>query len=138
MNAHRYPTNSTRTLNDAMEFDHVIQVHADGTVTDGPAGIYAPEMEDDYDYDGGSFIYSHGASEREWSPMYGYSGQYGYSGPIMHASEFIGGRMADDILAEPGLYVVVIVPGGCDDSDDCTDGCTCEPEPAGWVVLRSV
>lgn len=35
-----------------MEFDHVAEVHADGTVTDAPSDLYAPEVYDD-DVSGG-------------------------------------------------------------------------------------
>jgi hypothetical protein len=83
-------------LSDLMEFDHPVTVHEDGTVTDGPAGIYAPTLYDD-ELDSSS-----------WELMNGYSGQYGYGGPIMHPSEFIGGGMARDILAEPGTYVAIV------------------------------
>lgn len=32
------------TLNDLMEFDHPVYVNADGTVTDPPCPLYAPEL----------------------------------------------------------------------------------------------
>jgi len=98
------------TLNDMMEFDHVIRVHADGTVTDEP-GVYAPDLHDDDEPIG-------------WTLLDGYSGQYGYSGPIMHASEYIGGGLARDILATPGVYVALVNYL----SDD--------EEPEGWAVAR--
>lgn len=97
-------------LNAVMEFDHVIQVHADGTVTDA-TGIYAPDLHD-------------GDVGTGWTLLNGYSGQYCYAGPIMHASEYIGGRMADDILAMPGVYVA-LVDYPLDDT-----------EPGGWAVAR--
>lgn len=95
-------------LNAVMEFDHVIEVHADGTVTDD-TGLHAPELFDSEVGDG-------------WTLMDGYSGQDRYSGPIMHASESIGGSMADDILSNPGFYVA-LVDTPADDS-----------EPDGWAV----
>lgn len=99
-----------QTLNAIMEFDHVIRVHRDGSVTDEP-GTSAPEAWD-------------GEVSEGWTLLNGYSGQCGYSGPIMHASEYIGGRMARDILAEPGVYVAILdYP-----SDD--------PEPTGWAVAQ--
>lgn len=105
-------TNVNRdNLNSVMEFDHVIRVHADGTVTD--AAEYAPELCD-------------GAlpADSPWSLMTGYTGQYGYRGPIMHPSEFIGGGMADDILSTPGLYVALInyTSDPADWCDDCRPG----------------
>lgn len=101
--------NVTReTLNNFMEFDHVIRVHPDGTVSE-PEGIYAPELHEGE------------LSGNGWTLLNGYSGQQGYRGPIMHASEFIGGGMADDILSAPGLYVSLV--------DGTDDG-----EPEGWAV----
>lgn len=99
-------------LNDVMEFDHVVMVRDDGTVTDGPAGVYAPELFD------GELM------GEGWELLDGYSGQYRYSGPIMHSSEYIGGSMERDILAEPGMYVALV-----DYPSD--DG-----EPDGWAVAR--
>lgn len=98
-------------LNEVMQFDHVIRVHADGSVTDEP-GIREPELHDSEVSPG-------------WTLLDGYSGQSGYSGPIMHASEFIGGGMARDILAEPGVYVALV------DYPSDNDG-----EPDGWAVAR--
>lgn len=60
-----------------------------------------------------------------WRALTNYSGQYAYSGPVMHASEQLSGRIADDILSTPGLYVVVSVETY--DEDDDT--------PAGWAVI---
>lgn len=100
-------------LNDVMEFDHVVTVHDDGTVTDGPAGVYAPELFD-------------GEVGSGWELLDGYSGQYRYSGPIMHASEYIGGDMERDILDTPGAYVALV--------DYPSDG----DEPEGWAVARKV
>lgn len=100
-------------LNDVMEFDHVIRVHEDGTVTDGVKNVWAPEV---YSEDDGP-----PAMNGDWKLMNGYSGQDRYSGPIMHPSEFIGGQMARDILETPGLYVAIVV--------DTIDG-----EADGWAV----
>ena len=103
-----------RELNDIMEFDHVVEVRADGTVVDGPDGVYAPGLHDG-ELDGPG-----------WVLLNGYSGQDRYSGPIMHSSEFIGGGMARDILSEPGLYVALV--------DYPSDG----SEPEGWAVAMKV
>jgi hypothetical protein len=115
-------------LNDMMEFDHVVMVRADGTVTGGPPGVHAPESVIETDADG-QVLASH---EQEWRESLrrqewevftdGYSGQYGYAGPVMHSSEYIGGHLAEDIARAPGLYAAVLV--------DCADG-----EPAGWAVV---
>ena len=84
------------TLNDVMEFDTVIYSHGDGTTVDVLSGIYAPSL------------FEGELNSSEWSLMDGYSGQHGYSGPVMHDSEYIGGRMARDILETAGYYVAVV------------------------------
>lgn len=105
------------TLDKTMEFDHVIRVHDDGTVTDEP-GIYAPTLEDDVlDSDRWEFFSA------------GYSGQHGYSGPIMHDSEYIGGRLERDILWTPGVYVAVVA---CWSPESYDDGQT---TMEGWAVV---
>jgi len=91
-------------LSAIMDFDHVIMVKSDGTVTDDtPNAPYAPEL-----YNEGIG----GTGYASWELMTGYTGQYGYHGPMMHASEYIGGRMARDILSTPGYYVSVYTPDG--------------------------
>jgi hypothetical protein len=124
-------------MNDRMEFDHPVRVEADGSVTESVPGVYAPESVIDTDEDGQILADDEAAwldslRRQGWEPLNGYSGQYLYSGPIMHPSEYIGGRLEDDILAEPGVYVVVSVEclGPDEDSDP--------EEPAGWAVLRQI
>src|SRR5690606_7081564 len=102
------------TLNGLMEFGRVIEVRSDGTVTDsdeyGPEIVYV-----NLDADGqmterddkGSAIVS--GLPAGWSLMRGYTAQGDGTSVIMHPSEYIGGRMERDILANPGLYVAVIV-----------------------------
>jgi hypothetical protein len=94
----------SESLNARMQFDHVVEVHPDGTVTDARE-VYAPDAYQGEPLYGG------------WSLMDGYSGQYGYSGPWMHQSEYVGGRLERDILATPGYYVTV-VDGSEDDPDE--------------------
>lgn len=109
-------------LNDVMEFDRVIRVHEDGGVSDEP-GVYAPALDwhsDTWHLDG-----------KGWTLLDGYSGQYGYSGPIMHPSEYIGGRMARDIVSTPGVYVALICSDHGDDPDASED-----LDPVGWAVAR--
>ena len=105
----------------SVEFDTPFIVRPGGTIEPAPA-VYAPSVfhddETDVTVDG-----------PDWRPLRGYTGQYGYSGAVMHPSEYLGGRLAADILAEPGVYVVVAVEVMPDDDDD-------SPEPAGWAVLR--
>jgi hypothetical protein len=104
-------------LNRLMETDHVVQVHPDGTVTDAPPSVYAPELHDGELMQGGT-------TGTGWTLMDGYSNQHSYSGPIMHPSEFIGGGLERDIRAEPGYYVTLV--------DHPSDG----GEPDGWAVAR--
>lgn len=120
INAHRKLSDG-RTLSDVMEFDHVIMVGDDRTVTDAPSSAYAPEVT----WQNGT----HHVSGEGWDLMNGYSGQQSYSGPVMHPSEFIGGGMADDILNEPGLYVAVTVTALDIDADE-------EDDVIGWAVAR--
>lgn len=100
-------------LNDRMEFDHVIEVLADGTVIDR-WDLYGPEMR-------GGELEGHGGG---WNLMTGYTGQYMYHGPSMHPSEYIGGQMERDILGTPGVYVALV-----DYPEDPDD-----EEPDGWGV----
>ncbi len=105
-------------LNEIMEFDHVVRVHADGSVTSEP-DVWAPECDDDE------------LSQRsgdKWTLMTGWTGQYGYDGPCMHPSEFIGGGMKDYILATPGLYVAIVVTTSDEEYED--------DNVIGWAVAQ--
>lgn len=63
----------------------------------------------------------------------GYTGQDRYHGPVMHNSEYLGGRMASDLLAEPGIYVLTAATWTPIDEDNDDD----EPYYVeGWVVLK--
>lgn len=108
---------TARALNDVMEFDHVVRVHPDGTVTDEP-NVWAPNLQDgELDNDRWDFF------------THGYSGQHGYSGPIMHDSEYIGGGLGRDILATPGVYAAVA-------SYYSPEGGDGDSEIEGWAVVR--
>jgi len=102
-----------KTLNDIMEFDHVVQVHADGTITE-PDNVHAPEVIVDVDEDG-SILGEHEAEmicsvrAQGWELLTGFTGQYGYNGPCLHSSEYIGGGLERHIRETPGLYVAVVV-----------------------------
>jgi hypothetical protein len=121
------------TLNDMMEFGHVIRVLPGGEATDAE-GVYAPEVSVQLDAEGSILPGPAGEPLVEgWELMTGYTGQYGYRGPIMHASEYVGGRMEEDILERPGLYVVVEVTGLYPtEEDEARDS----DDPIGWVVAR--
>lgn len=143
------------TLQKIAEFDHPFRVTADGTLEDsGLNYVWAPEVYHDPEND----IEIHGDG---WEALTGYTGQHGYDGAVMHASEYLGGRLADDILATPGIYVAVVVEvhevtdvETCPhimDGESCAecgmeagtdDGCSSHPDyddgsqPAGWAILR--
>jgi hypothetical protein len=103
-----------RTLNEIMEFDHVVEVRENGTVSDGPPGVYAPDLWDgELQGDG-------------WTLMSGYTGQQD-GGDIMHESEFIGGGLERDILTNPGLYVALVAYYTPEDEDN-------ENNVGGWAV----
>ena len=111
-------------LNAVMEFDHVVTVNEDGTVSDGPAGVYAPDLLD------------HEVSDpTRWAPFGNYTSQQG-GGWLMHNCESIGGQMARDILAEPGTYVAVVAYWSPDENDDHADEEGAIPE--GWAVFRLI
>lgn len=111
-------------LNSLAEFDCPFRVDEDSNVTTNLTGVWAPEVIEYLDDDGQST----GPPEISgggWEFMDGYSGQDRYSGPVMHPSEFLGGRMARDVLATPGVYVVCEVVNP-EDPDDLI----------GWVLLK--
>lgn len=112
-------------LNDIMDFDHVIEVQADGSIIDRP-DLYAPE----------TYVHTDGIDPdmtgTGWTLLRGYTGQDSYSGPVMHSSEFIGGCMADDIRSTPGVYVAVVVTDLSIDTDSGED------DAIGWAVARKV
>jgi len=104
-------------LASVMEIGHVIRVHMDGSISE-PGDVWAPEW------------CWNGLSGEAWRLMDGYSSQRGYSGAHMHRSEYIGGRMAADILAHPGLYAAIVI-------HECTDDCgdiECAQEGDSWAV----
>lgn len=105
-------------LNDLVEFDEVFTI-SDGHLTldhseYGPM-VYHDEVND-YLIDSDQW--------EAWSQ--GRTGQWGYNGPILHASEFLGGGMARDLLEDEGTYVLCLV-------EDHLDGLAC---PAGWIILK--
>lgn len=112
------PVRATRAseLNEAMEFDYPVEVLPGGIVVEGPRGLWAPDLNDGEVWTAG---------RRRWELLDGYSAQQGYNGPIMHSSEYIGGRMAEDILATPGIYVAVV-------SYVSVDNCPACGEPADY------
>jgi hypothetical protein len=113
-------------LNDVMEFNRVIRVYPDGTVN-YVKDVYAPELNAINDGDGSHTAETdpelcRQAEHAGWTLESGWTGQYSYNGPCMHPSEFIGGGLAEHILATPGYWVAVVVY-----EDDGSD-------PEHWAV----
>ena len=136
-------------LNAFMTIDHVVHVHSDGRVTDNDTqGIYAPEITCDYS---GPFAAAQISREhiadmvasvkaQGWTLSAGWSGAYLTRGddPIMHASEFIGGALADHIRETPGYWVALSVelyPSESDPEHESNGG-NGESDAAGWVVAH--
>lgn len=104
---------------DDIEFDHPFRIHADGSIEDVYPEFYPPNVYHDDESD----VHIDGECWEAFST--GYTGQFGYRGPVMHASEYIGGRLEADMLASPGVYVITTVETHGEDD-----------EPAGWIVLK--
>lgn len=122
---------ASRPLNDVMEFDHPVRIDPDGSVHDGLAGVYAPELVMETDDDGQILDqheqdYIEQARRQGWELLTGWTGQYSYHGPVMHPSEFVGGALAGHIRETPGTYVVITVECGQDS------------QPAGWAIARRI
>lgn len=115
-----------KTLSDAMDFDHIIRVTSDGTITEPTSAPYAPSATHDETHDVLLNLTPYRES-KTWSLLTGFTGQYGYDGAVMHASEYIGGGLEAYILTHPGLYVALTVEVDPTDDDP-------EPFPAGWCI----
>ena len=110
-------------LNSYMDLDNVIRSNGDGTFED--VSEYAPEV---YLFETESGTWELEKLYGGWQFLTGFSGQYGYDGPLMHASEYIGGGLAEHIAEVPGLYVATVAyPLPLDEDGD--------HEPDSWVVL---
>ena len=114
------------TLSAEMEFDHIIYSHGDGTISDvNPyVSLWGPDV---YVCEGDDGTWVERVDGGPWTLLTGFSGQYGYSGPLMHASEYIGGGLARHILETPGFYMAaVVIPMPLDEDGD--------EEPDSWAV----
>lgn len=116
-------------LNELMEFDHVIRVNPDLSISDDIADIYAPESTIDVDSDGqimpdGEKLWEEYLERQGWKPLYGYSEGMGSDSPMMHSGQVIRGHLADEISDTPGYWVAVTVET-LDNSG----------KAAGWAVL---
>lgn len=103
------------------EFDGVFQVVEGGVVVDRP-DLYAPSVlhHEDLDIE---------IDTPGWEALTGWTGQHGYRGAVMHPSEQFAGNLARHVLANPGVYVLVVVEVLTEEGEG-------ESEPAGWAVLR--
>lgn len=120
------------SLDGAIDFDRPFRVLDERTI-DFPDDVHEADCYIDVDADGsitptGEADLIESLRHQGWEPVDGYSGQQGYSGPIMHASEYLGGGMARDVLQTPGTYVVQAV--------ECLGPEELQEEPAGWILLR--
>lgn len=103
------------------------RIGEDGSITVVYPQVYGPEVH----HDEADHIRIDAPEGEDWEAFStGYTGQWMSAGsPVMHASEYIGGRLETDMLESPGVYVVETVEVLPDDEDE-------DPEPAGWVVLK--
>jgi hypothetical protein len=110
-----------------MEFDHVIYSWGDGRHAQAVKGLWAPVAHQFQDEHGEwTEPELEGPNDNGWALMSGYSGQHQYRGPWMHESEYIGGRLAEDILNTCGFFVA-IYPSTSSEVDEDT-------EPDTWAV----
>lgn len=139
------------TLNANIDFDcpfTILNVRGGHTFI-GPSDAYAPEVTlyTDKEHNGVGEEEIDGVPwnqpQKTWEVVNGYSGQHGYSGPTMHSSEFLGGGMARDVLADIGaVYVVTSVECHADwevdenDEDDVFAADVIRDNPAGWMLLK--
>lgn len=145
---------TSEDVNSKIEFDcpfRVVGQAQDGRtiIESSLEGVHAPEVTLWVDSDGNAVHQEYiddvlwSEPQKTWEAVNGYSGQQGYRGPTMHASEFLGGRMAKDVLADAGgVYVAVTVE--ClpnweideDDDNDVAQGQDIQNNPAGWMLLK--
>jgi hypothetical protein len=144
-----------RPISELMEFDHVVAVMPDGRVIDTDEGfnyldVHAPEVFLHYD---GPFIDAQ-VSREDTAAMVDYLGQQGWEAlcgwsrqyltqkndPIMHPSEFIGGRFEERIREEPGYWVqlAVDIHPNEDDPEHESNGGSGESKSVGWIVARKI
>lgn len=93
-------------MNYSPDFDHVFRVNPDLSVSD-VEDVWAPSVhyqesvlpgESDLDIE-----------SDDWEALTGYTGQWGHNGAIMHPSEMFAGPIYQDVMATPGVYVLVSV-----------------------------
>lgn len=131
----------SKTLDQMMSVEpgHIVRILADGTAVpyDGP--IREPEETLYVEHDDGQI-----SDDQEWEfareteRVYGWNVLSGHTAcggiTVRHPSEYIGGRLEEEIRETPGLYVAV--PVDLMQDPDAPD--SQESESAGWAVLRYV
>lgn len=115
-------TTHAEALNEVMQFETVYQVHPNGTITERH-DLRAPDLNQ---YKGDDECWHEHLDDTSWDLLTGWTGQYGYRGPMMHSSEFVGGRLAEHILSTPGLYAL-LVPSVLDPDDP-------DAQPDSWAI----
>lgn len=120
-----------QTLNDLMSFGHVVYSNGTGVVIGSlvTAPLANEVVYQMLDSDGQCVDDEIHDLYQGWELLRGFTGQYGYNGPVMHPSEFIGGRLEDHIRDNAGYYVAVAVEGMPEDYDGVRDD-----EIIGWAV----
>ena len=116
-------TTTKKSLHDSIEFDCPFTVDDEGNVSNAQ-GLYAPNLLDEK------------LDDPRWEMLTGYSGQESYSGPVMHNSEYVGGQLERDILADPGTYVVVAAYWTPEDIKDGAEGHEWDYEIEGWAICK--
>jgi hypothetical protein len=118
------------SLNDLMQFEHVVYSDGAGNVTDIlPTRVWAPEVYLELDDDGQSLSEPVMSSREPWKLLSGFTGQHGYRGALMHPSEYIGGGLERYIRDTAGYFVAVVIDGLPTGEDDETELC-------GWGVAH--
>lgn len=114
---------TAETLNNAVDFDAPFRVSEGGFIS-REDGLYAPEM----------FLNEEFSEQGDkWELISGFSGQDSYAGPIMHSSEYLGGAMAQYVLDNPGVYVLMAAQWEDEETPYSeTDGYYTE----GWILAR--
>lgn len=114
------------TLDNHVDFDRpftLTPAGEDAATISYPGDITEPDVS----------LVQHGDVEvlgSRWAALTGYTGQHGYNGAVMHVSEVLGGRMADEMIRGGGTYVIVEVRE--------EDGSYPEGDALGWAALTQI
>lgn len=115
-------------LNEQMEFGLVVASHGNGTVVRDQTEYANEVVYLNLDADGQLLNDDLIDVLPGWSALSGFTGQYSYNGPVMHASEYIGGGLERHIRENAGFYVAVLVDGIPEDENG-------ENPSIGWAIL---